>query len=409
MLRVAGVMALAVLACLLALVLIVAPPPSEGDPMASLLLDAGLRDVQRQLIAAAPEDRLAVLSRCQMAVALPMRLEKISLQPAVNRPLTMGLELSLPIEGSDLQLVVGPIRPPGPDLGTVVSSILASGVVVIGCALLVVVPLARRLDFLDQAVAALRGGARGQRVTVRGADLVGRLEQGFNRMAQALDQRLRDREELLQAVSHELGTPLARIALDVEMLSAAVPEHGQRRIEAIREDIAELDALTAELVDFVQLERPEATIPPGTFDLMEQVAQVSGRDSGARIVGGPPLTLVGDERLFRRALGNLLRNATSHAVARVELTWAPHGARCEIWVDDDGRGVPLEARERVFDPFVRLDTARSRTGGGTGLGLAITRRIVERHGGKVRVIDAPIGGARMHMTWPMATRADAVA
>ena len=100
-----------------------------------------------------------------------------------------------------------------------------------------------------------------------------------------------------------------------------------------------------------------------------------------------------------RALVNLLRNATSHASSRVTVRIAGEGARTVIQVDDDGEGIPPGERDRVFEPFARLDRSRARASGGFGLGLAIVRQVARWHGGDAVVTDSPLGGTRVTVAW----------
>ena len=103
---------------------------------------------------------------------------------------------------------------------------------------------------------------------------------------------------------------------------------------------------------------------------------------------------------------NLLENAERHARTAVSVSLAHSGAFVILEVSDDGPGVPVEDRERIFDRFVRLDEARGRDAGGAGLGLAITREIVVAHGGEVAVAEAPGGGARFVVRLPAAGPAE---
>jgi signal transduction histidine kinase len=107
-----------------------------------------------------------------------------------------------------------------------------------------------------------------------------------------------------------------------------------------------------------------------------------------------------DPRLFQRALENLLRNAVRYGKSVVEVSIAEIDGYLHVVVDDDGPGIPVEERERVLQPFVRIEADRDRDTGGAGLGLAIVSRIVRRHGGTISVDDAPLGGARITTTWP---------
>jgi two-component system OmpR family sensor kinase len=108
----------------------------------------------------------------------------------------------------------------------------------------------------------------------------------------------------------------------------------------------------------------------------------------------------GDRRLLARAVGNLLRNAQKYAAHTVALSARRDGGLLEILVDDDGPGIPEDERERIFEPFYRLDRSRDRATGGFGLGLSIARKAVALHGGVLRVEQSPLGGARFVITVP---------
>jgi hypothetical protein len=101
-----------------------------------------------------------------------------------------------------------------------------------------------------------------------------------------------------------------------------------------------------------------------------------------------------DPRLTARALQNLLRNATRYCEKRIQVGVLVSDDGCEIWVDDDGIGIPDDERERVFEPFYRLDRSRDRATGGFGLGLAISRRAIEGQGGTLTVGQSALGGAQ---------------
>jgi two-component system OmpR family sensor kinase len=107
-----------------------------------------------------------------------------------------------------------------------------------------------------------------------------------------------------------------------------------------------------------------------------------------------------DRRLLARAVCNLLRNAQKYATGRILLSASRSADAVEIVVDDDGPGIPVDERDKVFEPFYRLDRSRDRATGGFGLGLSITRKAVALHGGAVRVDRSPLGGARFVITLP---------
>ena len=105
---------------------------------------------------------------------------------------------------------------------------------------------------------------------------------------------------------------------------------------------------------------------------------------------------------FRRAIGNLLNNAIRHAKSHVQIRVERHEDRLAIDVVDDGLGIEAKDRERVFEPFVRLDTQVNNNGNGVGLGLAIVQRIMKLHDGSVEIHAETSGGCTFRTTWPIA-------
>lgn len=102
-----------------------------------------------------------------------------------------------------------------------------------------------------------------------------------------------------------------------------------------------------------------------------------------------------------RALGNLLANAVRYAEKQVVVSLARAGGSFVLTVEDDGCGIAVEHREKVFVPFIRVDESRDRESGNHGLGLAIVRSIAGRHNGQVSIGDSPLGGALIRMRWPV--------
>lgn len=405
-LRVAATMAAVVVGCSLVFAVVSLPGRTSEDPLVGLVLRAGLGAAQRRLDALDPSDRPAALKRLRMESDLPLTLEVADTpQPEPQHHFgSGGARLYLPLDDGRAQLVVGPLDIPAPDRVGVMLGILVSGILVSGAALSVVWPLARRLEAIESAMNALEAGQLDARVSDVRADLVGRLGAGFDRMACALQRRVRDREELLHAVAHELGTPLSRVAIHVELLRDRVPEDVRGRVDALRIDLGELDRLTEELVDWVQLDGPHPGWEIEVFDAGEAIRREVERvaDDRIRCVLPPRLLARGDARLFRRAVGNILRNATEHAQSWIAVGVTTRGDIVGVHVQDDGPGIPTADLERVFEPFARLDPSRSRESGGVGLGLAIVRRAAERHGGRAFAHSPPHGGAHFVIEWPAA-------
>jgi signal transduction histidine kinase len=173
-------------------------------------------------------------------------------------------------------------------------------------------------------------------------------------------------------------------------------------------DIAEIDELTTELLDYARLERGAPAIrlesvpaEPWLEDLLADARDLAGSPQPAvQILAEVALDSMRCEpRYMARAVVNLLRNALKHARSTVRISMRRENDRTVIDVDDDGSGIDAHDRERLFEPFVRLDRSRARDSGGFGLGLAIVRQIARWHGGDAVISDSPLGGARVSIAW----------
>jgi signal transduction histidine kinase len=229
----------------------------------------------------------------------------------------------------------------------------------------------------------------------------------FNQMAERIEHLMRSREELVQAVSHELGSPLTRLRFHLELLENQPEGQREERIGAMSRELDALDELVAELLGYVQSDELElerhAFDPTRSLTDLAELARLKAPDDRTIDVDlelANDVQLVADRRLFQRAVENLLRNAVQHARGKVllELTQDEHDVR--MAVHDDGPGIPEELRDEVMIPFVRLDADRSRKTGGVGLGLAIVCRIINRHKGRLEIGTSPLGGASVATLWP---------
>jgi signal transduction histidine kinase len=207
--------------------------------------------------------------------------------------------------------------------------------------------------------------------------------------------------------SHELRTPLA--GLRVQLEDAQLHPDETDLADLLRHALTDVDRLQAILNDLLSLARSEATpLPPlEPVDLAELVEAEIGRRSGdphpTRLDLVPGLRADAVPIQICRVLNNLLNNAQRHAAHRVAVGVRRIGDMVELSVTDDGPGVRAAEREHIFQPFTRLDSARSRDKGGTGLGLAIARAIAWAHHGTLHVEDAAPHGARFVLLLPAAT------
>ncbi|WP_407951154.1 ATP-binding protein [Permianibacter fluminis] len=219
-----------------------------------------------------------------------------------------------------------------------------------------------------------------------------------------------EQRELLHAVAHECRAPLARVSFALEMLEHSESPGQRKQLSRDMESaIGEIDGLVRELLTYARLQHGAQRLELAETDLTGAIEDVLTKTKtlyptiAFRSVPAPdaPAKSLVDNRLFNRALTNLVRNAACFAQRSVEVSLSRRGDQFCLIVDDDGPGVPPEQRDRIFEPFARLDPSRSRDSGGAGLGLAIVRGISERHGGEISVDDSPLGGARFTLSWPL--------
>jgi signal transduction histidine kinase/8-oxo-dGTP pyrophosphatase MutT (NUDIX family) len=205
--------------------------------------------------------------------------------------------------------------------------------------------------------------------------------------------------------AHELRSPVAAIRVQAEV---AVTHPDPDLAGATLEDVAaEAQRLSALLDDLLALARSDAgeRLPAEPVDLAEaarDAARRAGQGKAAvRVTVPAPAVLHAAPSDVARVLDNLLANAMRHARHTVRIAVLPGVEEVRVLVDDDGDGVPVEHRGRVFDRFHRVQGDRDRGSGGTGLGLALVAETVHRYGGTARVGETPDGGARFEVHWPV--------
>ncbi len=223
------------------------------------------------------------------------------------------------------------------------------------------------------------------------------------------------RREFVANVSHELRTPLALIKGYVETLidgARADADVALRFLQTIEKHTNRLTFLIEDLLTISQLESGQVVMNRQWGELRPLVSRVL-EDLAARAADRqmhlvnevpPDLHLRVDFDRLQQVVFNLVDNAIKYGRSggRVALGAAVDAAasRVQIWVADDGTGIPAEALDRVFERFYRVDAARSREQGGTGLGLSIVKHIVQAHGGEVRAESEPGRGATFRVTLP---------
>jgi signal transduction histidine kinase len=239
------------------------------------------------------------------------------------------------------------------------------------------------------------------------------LSSAFNDMADALQQRI-DREVRFTAdVSHELRSPLTTVSTSLAVLEGRrdeLSERGRSALTLLSNEVRRFGQLVEDLLEISRIDAGAAADLEPVF-----VAQIVLRAERLTAIT-PPVQIevdanannacvLGDKRRLERMVVNLLDNAGRYATSAVCIglgrTAGPDGPTLRLWVEDDGPGIPVPERERVFDRFYRASAGGRRgEGGGAGLGLALVRETVRLHSGHIRVEQATIGGARFVVDFP---------
>jgi signal transduction histidine kinase len=245
------------------------------------------------------------------------------------------------------------------------------------------------------------------RVTISPRSVLAPLAGAFNRMADRIQTLIQSHKELTNAVSHELRTPIARIRFGLEMMRSSPDERARESYtEGIHKDVDELDELVSELLIYAKFDREtmelqceEYDIASWLEDLVASLTTLPFKVQHVCLLDNKGMKACFDTRHMGRAVGNLLQNAARYGNGKARLTLEQEEDCILIHVDDNGPGIPEADRERIFEPFTRLDASRSRESGGSGLGLGIVKRVAICHGGTVAVSNSELGGSRFSIKW----------
>jgi len=257
---------------------------------------------------------------------------------------------------------------------------------------------------LESAAQRFGEGHLAERIHFDSMSSFERLGVAFNQMADNINALIASKKQLIDGIAHELRTPLVRLRYRLEMSEGLAPDESQ----ALNRDIEQLEALIEELLTYARLDRPQTALTLTTPDLPAWIAahvdDVQSVNPQRQIIAGnivPGDYGAVDMRLIERVLDNLLNNALRYSEQQIVVSLALTGNRASLMVDDDGCGIAAHERQRVFEPFVRLDPSRDRATGGCGLGLAIVSSIAQAMAGDVTCEASPAGGARFRFSWPL--------
>jgi two-component system sensor histidine kinase CpxA len=262
---------------------------------------------------------------------------------------------------------------------------------------------------LEKAVERFGRGDLSARVGSNRSDELGQLARTFDRMAGRIETLLTAERRLLQDISHELRSPLARLGVAVELARSG--DDANLALNRIQKESDRLNALVGQLLQVTRAEGDPSSLghaPLRLDELVRQLVEDSSIEAAAhgcelKYEKREPVTVAGDPELLRRAVENVIRNAIRHAPREtaVEVSVARDDGKAVVGVRDQGSGVPEEALPRLFDAFYRVEGDRDRASGGIGLGLSIARRAMELHKGSIRARNAR-PGLEVEMELPVA-------
>ncbi|MBM4309454.1 MAG: HAMP domain-containing histidine kinase [Deltaproteobacteria bacterium] len=298
------------------------------------------------------------------------------------------------------------ILPPWMIEGVVLLSLLI-------CVLLLSRYLTRPLRHLTRAAREMGQGNFGRTITVASHDEVGELAQAMSSMSQRIANDYAARRELFADISHELRSPLARMLTDAEILLERPmgPADQEQHLRAICTEIENLNQLIGDLTILAKAELDEFDVAPAPHPLQDVVLQSVAlflpqieekRIRLLQTIPQDPGYVMLDPKRIGQVVSNLVANALRYTPegGTLEIGINVRNGVAEVWLRDNGPGIPEDKLPFIFERFFRVDKSRSRTTGGSGLGLAIVKKFVEVHGGQVQVESTPGKGTCVSFTLP---------
>ncbi|WFU00515.1 ATP-binding protein [Rhizobium sp. CB3171] len=271
---------------------------------------------------------------------------------------------------------------------------VGTSLVLIGIAVLFLRGQIRPILALTQAAESFGKGQRLENYSPRGADEVRRAGLAFILMRERIERQIEQRTAMLSGVSHDLRTVLTRFKLQLALVG------DNPDLVGLSEDVEDMQSMLEGYMAFARGEAEEDVGKLRLSDILDKVEQdfsLHGKSMSFSIDGDNEISV--RPNAFTRLVTNLASNARRYAYTlRIEAKHSPKWLTINF--DDDGPGIPVNAREDVFKPFFRLDEARNLDNSGTGLGLAIARDIARSHGGNVTLGDSPLGGLRATIRIP---------
>ena len=286
-------------------------------------------------------------------------------------------------------------------------------------------PTVRNMHQVIDAVRQINAGRLDQKVPVVSGDEVGELATAFNAMLDRLQESLRRgedmeraRRELVEAVSHDLRTPISSIRAMIESINDGVVTDDatiKRYLHTAQSEIERLGQLVNDLFELSQIDAGLLNLRTDSV-LLQQLIEETVDAMRARAashhldltteIDRDLLPVIADPARVQRVLHNLIENAIRHTPpnGRIQIRAEDVGDAIEVEVSDTGEGIPADQLPKLFERSYRVDRSRSRRSGGSGLGLSISKGIVEAHGGRIWVSSNLGHGSVFSFTLPKVAR-----
>ena len=226
-----------------------------------------------------------------------------------------------------------------------------------------------------------------------GASEIRKAAYEFDRMAKRIDRHLKQRSEMLSGISHDIRTPLTRLKLQLAMLS-------QKDIsKKMSKDIDEMENMLNTYLQFAKSQVQEESVVTNINQLLREIMNEK-KNKNLHLNFSNEIIFVSRKNALKRCFNNIIENGLNYAT-NVYISTAKSTNRINIFIDDDGLGIPIDQYKNVFKPFYRLDKSRNLNQSGVGLGMSIAEDVVRSHGGSIELNKSRYKGLQVRISLPL--------
>ena len=226
-----------------------------------------------------------------------------------------------------------------------------------------------------------------------GASEIRKAAYEFDRMAKRIDRHLKQRSEMLSGISHDLRTPLTRLKLQLAMLN-------QKELSSkMSKDIDEMEGMLNSYLQFAKSQVQEESMATNINELFDEISNEKNSEN-LHLDLQVKIVLVARKNALKRCFNNIIENGLNYA-KNVYIVNSKSTNMLNIFISDDGPGIPLNQYKNVFKPFFRLDESRNLNHSGVGLGMSISEDIVRSHGGNIELSESKYKGLQVKISLPL--------